>query len=144
MHIKRIIRGYYKQLYAKKLEKYSAQILKNRIYQKMTQKKRNTCTCIHLKKKSNPLLKTFSHKNSRCSTCCGSAYTKTGVIQRRLAWLLSKDNTQNSKCGWFHWWILPTSKSNANLTKILPKKSKTLNLPTPNSFMTQQNSDTKI
>ena len=38
--------------------------------------------------------------SSRLNTCFGSTYTKIGTIQRRLAWPLRKDDTQNREA--FH------------------------------------------
>ena len=41
-----------------------------------------------------------THISSNCCTCFGSTYTKIGTIQRRLAWPLRKDDTQNREA--FH------------------------------------------
>ena len=38
-------------------------------------------------------------------TCFGSTYTKIGTIQRRLAWPLRKDDTQNREA--FHIYFIP-------------------------------------
>ena len=39
----------------------------------------------------------------RCCTCFGSTYTKIGTIQRRLAWPLRKDDTQNREAFHIFW-----------------------------------------
>jgi len=36
-------------------------------------------------------------------TCFGSTYTKIGTIQRRLAWPLRKDDTQNREAFHIFW-----------------------------------------
>ena len=41
----------------------------------------------------------LNFQQSQC-TCFGSTYTKIGTIQRRLAWPLRKDDTQNREA--FH------------------------------------------
>ena len=38
-----------------------------------------------------------------CCTCFGSTYTKIGTIQRRLAWPLRKDDTQNREAFHIFW-----------------------------------------
>ena len=44
-----------------------------------------------------------------CCTCFGSTYTKIGTIQRRLAWPLRKDDTQNREA--FHIFYPPDSSN---------------------------------
>ena len=39
----------------------------------------------------------------RKSTCFGSTYNKIGMIQRRLAWPLRKDDTQNREAFHIFW-----------------------------------------
>ena len=41
--------------------------------------------------------------SSQFRTCFGSTYTKIGTIQRRLAWPLRKDDTQNREAFHIFW-----------------------------------------
>ena len=45
----------------------------------------------------------MTHISSNCCTCFGSTYTKIGTIQRRLAWPLRKDDTQNREAFHIFW-----------------------------------------
>ena len=55
-------------------------------------------------------------KDEPCKcTCFGSTYTKIGTIQRRLAWPLRKDDTQNREA--FH--IFTTALSLPSLFKAI-------------------------
>ena len=50
-----------------------------------------------------------THISSNCCTCFGSTYTKIGTIQRRLAWPLRKDDTQNREAFHIFCFALPQS-----------------------------------
>ena len=69
-----------------------------------------------------------THISSNCCTCFGSTYTKIGTIQRRLAWPLRKDDTQNREafhifCTASSWYFFSISK-NSQMKLHLAKKCK--------------------